>query len=124
MAAILPKARASKTPPNQRSVLYHSFPDGPRTFSCRADEACSFSIDGTRFFVHWEHDQATEGSKQIARKARGLNSLLAQQAFRRYWNDVDHSDKLRVFWTVPSTERMKAIRSHSRDHADNRDLEH
>lgn len=112
----LPTGKASKTPPNQRSVLYHSFEDGSRKFSCRPDAACFFTVRATQFFVFWEHDRSTEGRKQITRKARGLNALLQQQAFRRYWPDLESADKLRLFWTVPSTERIKTIRSALQDY--------
>ena len=109
MQSDLPK----RTPPNQRSMLYHGFDDGERRISLRLDAAFWLDLpqqDGSSISLlgGFETDLASEGMRQLTRtKPRGYHFWLQEQTFRRYWNRLP--DHVRIFWCVPTARRIATI---------------
>lgn len=99
------------TPANQCSKLYHRFEDGDRTFACCPDMACRIVLPvmpPSDLAIHFEHDNGSEGSPQLRRKARGLQAIYSEQRYRRYWPSLV-SPTHRIFWIVGSEQRAATI---------------
>lgn len=109
-------AASSELPPNQRRLLYHSFPGQPRC-TCQPDAACRFAVprdlanskagvsDVVGFF---EIDLSSEGRKQILGKLPGYSRLLTERTYGRYFRATDNA-VVRVFWVCRSTERIQSL---------------
>ena len=109
-------AASSELPPNQRRLLYHSFPGQPRC-TCQPDAACRFTVprelanpkagvsDVIGFF---EIDLSSEGRKQIMGKLPGYSRLLTERTYCRYFGAADNA-VVRVFWVCRSAERIQSL---------------
>jgi hypothetical protein len=109
-------AASNELPPNQRRLLYHSFPGQPRC-TCQPDAACRFTVprelanpkagvsDVIGFF---EIDLSSEGRKQIAGKLPGYSRLLTERTYSRYFRAADNA-VVRVFWVCRSAERIQSL---------------
>jgi hypothetical protein len=103
-----PKAKKN-LPPNQRSILHHTFSDGISSIACQPDMVCLLIIPpDTSLVAFFEQDRSTMGSKQIAAKARRHQSLVESRAYTRYWPALK-KPVVRVFWIAPSDERIQTI---------------
>lgn len=110
-----------KTPPNQRSRLFHRYEtDSEQTVACRFDAACRVLLPAptaesgdcpTAVIFGWEIDLSSEGRKQLrATKPAAIEAWLRKQSYREYWPDTNHlPTKVRIAWTVPSSKRIDGI---------------
>ncbi len=101
-------------PPNQRRLLFHQFENG---LTCAPDLACRFRINQTELALFWEVDLSTEGRKQLrkASKTDGYVALFGQQAYRRYWPDLE-ACRQHVIWVTPTRRRFAALKDVMKGH--------
>jgi len=102
-----------QAPPNQRRLLYHEFPGG---LTCQPDLAAWMTIGNTDLALLWEIDLSTEGRKQIRRasKTDGYVALFNEQAWRRYWPDLQ-TKRQYVVWVAPTLKRVRSLQEALRD---------
>jgi hypothetical protein len=103
--------------PQQRSRLHQKFesPEG-RVIICRPDASAVLRIphpsgDGglaTDLAILVEADRSTEGIAQCERKLPGYSVVFERKKFSRFWTGL-RNPVYRVFWIVPSPERIKTL---------------
>lgn len=107
----------AKSMPHHRRMLYHEYrSDGGVPVYCRPDAAALIRIPhpsgdeamATNLAVHLEIDRSREGVAQCLKKLPGYAALTQQRGFTRYWGDLPNLIH-RVFWVVPSRERIASL---------------
>lgn len=103
--------------PQQRSRLYQKFqsPEG-RIIICRPDATAVIRIPhpsgddqlATDLATFVEADRSTEGIAQCERKLPGYSVVFQRNKFSRFWIGLQNP-VYRVFWIVPSPERIKTL---------------
>ena len=104
--------------PHQRRILYHEFTTPSGTFTCQPDAAATLLIPHpngppTELAVLFEIDLSTEGLAQCRRKVPGYTAIFQQRSFP-YWSHLRHP-AIRVFWVVPSDQRIGTLAAALRD---------
>lgn len=77
---------------------------------CWPDAACLLTVPHQakqwRLAILWEYDRSTEGRVQLLEKVPGYESLLAATAWRHIFADAD---AVRIFFVVPSQQRLRVV---------------
>ena len=103
--------------PQHHRWLYHEFNTAGRPpVTCRPDAAVALQIPhpsgddakATSLAIHLEIDRSREGIAQCQRKMPGYAAMREQHAHDRYWGDLRNL-VYRVFWIVPSRERINTL---------------
>lgn len=96
----------------QRFLLRREFAGQNRTnvITCWPDAACLLPVPHQDRIWHlavlWEFDRATETLKQVIAKLAGYERFIAQQEWKRIF---PMADSIRIFFVVPSTDRIQNI---------------
>lgn len=111
----------SNVPPNakltQRYILCREFtlPDGKRQRSW-PDAACQLTIPSPgkdwRLTILWEYDRSTEGRDQLTDKLKDYEPMINSEAWRHFF---PNSDDVRIFFVVPSLQRLRIMTDLFRD---------
>jgi hypothetical protein len=111
--------------PQHRRMLHHELRDASgKAVTCRPDAAATFQIPhpsgdaekASNLAIHIELDRSTEGDEQCVRKLPGYAAVAQQRAYSRYWSDL-RNPIYRVFWLVPSPQRIEMLRAAFRSSA-------
>lgn len=102
--------------PQQRRVLFHEFRQENSLLTCRPDAAALLKLphpsgnaaDATTLAVHFEIDRSREGVTQCVAKNAAYALVIQEKTFERYWPHLQNS-KHRVFWVVPSKQRIESL---------------
>lgn len=105
-------------PFTERFVLYELFKNANQhVISCRPDASTWLRIpthsaqnpsEWLDLLIYWEFDRATETLARITRKIEGYRLLLQTETYRKHW-PAAHAPTVRVFFVVPSQERLRNI---------------
>ncbi len=74
------------------------------------DAACQLTISAQgkdwRLTILWEYDRSTEGKDELVEKLSGLQPLIDTGTWRQFF---PNSDDVRVFFVVPSKQRLRNV---------------
>lgn len=98
--------------PSDRLILSDTFEVNGRKVACRPDAASLMRLMIAEKEAHlagyYEVDRSTESD--FDSKLPGYSALLAKQAYRRHWSNLNPGAAVRIFCVCRSQERIENIR--------------
>ncbi|MEZ5942903.1 MAG: replication-relaxation family protein [Planctomycetaceae bacterium] len=105
-------------PLSQRYLIRWDVPiNDTQTATCWPDALCQFTLPGKdrtwNLAIAWEYDRSTETHNQLAGKLDAYEGWLKHKAYRGVFPNADDA---RVFFVVPSAERLRNTIRAIKDH--------